>query len=47
MLYGVSAFDPPTLLGTLLLLTAVTLFAGILPALRAASIDPIHALRAE
>jgi len=47
MLYGISAFDPLTLLATAALLTAVTLFAGLLPALRAASVDPMHALRAE
>ena len=47
MLYSVSAFDPVTLIGTLLLLAVVTLLAGIVPALRAASIDPIEALRAE
>jgi predicted permease len=47
MLYGVSAFDPLTLLGTLALLTAVVLFAGTWPALRAASVDPVDALRAE
>jgi predicted permease len=47
MLYGVSAFDPVTLVATLVLLTIVTLFAAMLPALRAASVDPIEALRAE
>jgi ABC-type antimicrobial peptide transport system permease subunit len=47
MLYGVSAFDPFTLLATLTLLALVTLLAAMLPALRAASVDPINALRAE
>ena len=47
MLYGVSAFDPLTLIGTLVVLMAVTLFAAMLPALRAASVDPMDALRAE
>lgn len=47
MLYEVSAFDPLTLLGTLALLTVVTLLAGSFPALRAASVDPVEALRAE
>ncbi|HEX3682447.1 MAG TPA: ABC transporter permease [Bryobacteraceae bacterium] len=47
MLYGVSAFDPLTLLGTLAVLAVITLFAGALPALRAASVDPVDALRAE
>ncbi len=47
MLYGVSAFDPPTLLATTLLLTAVALLAAFAPALHAASVDPIDALRVE
>jgi putative ABC transport system permease protein len=47
MLYGVSGFDPATLLATGLLLTVVALIAGLLPALRAASIDPMQALRGE
>jgi ABC-type antimicrobial peptide transport system permease subunit len=47
MLYGVSVFNPLILLATVVLLTAVTLFAGIFPAMRAASVDPIDVLRAE
>ena len=47
MLYGVSAFDPVTLIATGCVLTVVALIAGLIPALRAASIDPIRALRAE
>lgn len=47
MLFGVSAFDPITLAGTLALLILVTFVAAALPALRAASVDPIEALRAE
>ncbi|HVV00216.1 MAG TPA: FtsX-like permease family protein, partial [Verrucomicrobiae bacterium] len=47
MLYGVSAFDPVTLLLTVGLLTGVTVIAALLPALRAASVDPMEALRAE
>jgi predicted permease len=47
MLFGVSAFDPLTLGGTLLLLILVALFAAAFPALRAASVDPVEALRAE
>jgi ABC-type antimicrobial peptide transport system permease subunit len=47
MLYGVSAFDPLPLFATLVLLATVTVLAGIWPATRAASIDPIDALRAE
>lgn len=47
MLYGISAFDPVTLIGTVVLLAAVTLFAAFLPARRAASVDPMQALRTE
>ncbi len=47
MLYGVSAFDPLTLMATAALLTIVALLAGLIPALRAASVDPMSAMRAE
>ncbi|MGA8595998.1 MAG: ABC transporter permease [Bryobacteraceae bacterium] len=47
MLFGVSAFDPITLAATLALLITVTLLASLPPALRAASVDPVQALRAE
>ncbi len=47
MLFGVSAFDPLTLTGTVALLILVALLAAALPALRAASVDPMEALRAE
>jgi ABC-type antimicrobial peptide transport system permease subunit len=47
MLFGISAFDPLTLSGTLVLLVLVALFAAAFPALRAASVDPVEALRAE
>ncbi len=47
MLYGVSAFDAPTLFATAAVLISVALVAGLIPALRAASIDPKQALRAE
>jgi predicted permease len=47
MLYGVSAFDPIRLAAVTAVLAFVTLVASLLPALRAASIDPIQALRAE
>src|SRR5947199_5690266 len=47
MLYGVSAFDPIRLAAITAVLAFVAIVASLLPALRAASIDPIQALRAE
>jgi ABC-type antimicrobial peptide transport system permease subunit len=47
MLYGVSAFDPVTLAAAVTVLAIVGIAAGLFPALRAASVDPIRALRAD
>lgn len=47
MLRGVSPFDPPTLLGVALILCMVSLFASLLPALRAMRVTPMEALRHE
>ena len=47
MLFGVSAFDPLTLAGTAALLGLVAFTAAFIPARRAASIDPMQALRVE
>lgn len=47
MLYGISAYDPSTLVGVAGTLVVVTILAAIVPALRAATTDPIEALRAE
>jgi len=47
MLFGLSPNDFPTLVTVSLLLVAVALLAGYLPARRASVIDPIAALRTE
>jgi len=47
MLHGVSAYDPATLVGVALILVVVTIVAALVPALRAAMLDPIETVRAE
>ena len=47
LLYGVSGIEPELLLGVVALFVSVALMAGFLPARRAASVDPMDALRAE
>jgi ABC-type antimicrobial peptide transport system permease subunit len=47
MLHGVSAYDPLTLAVVAGTLVLVTILAAMPPALRAAGLDPIEALRAE
>jgi predicted permease len=46
-LYGVSTYDPLTLTGAVLVLAAAAALAGFIPARRAASIEPMNALRTE
>jgi predicted permease len=46
-LYGVRTYDPLTLLGAVLVLSFSAAFAGFLPARRAASVEPMNALRIE
>lgn len=47
LLYGLKARDPETLAGSAALLILVALGASWIPARRAASVDPIKALRHE
>jgi ABC-type antimicrobial peptide transport system permease subunit len=46
-LFGVRPWDPALLLGATLLLVAATLLAAIIPARRAAGVDPMQTLRSE
>jgi macrolide transport system ATP-binding/permease protein len=47
LLFGVSAWDAPTLAGVALVLAAASMVASFVPAHRAASVNPTEALRTE
>lgn len=47
MLHGVSSYDPVTLALVAMMLVVVTILAALVPALRAARLDPTEVLRAE
>jgi putative ABC transport system permease protein len=47
MLYGVSPSDAPTLLTVILVMLGVAALAALMPALRAAQVDPMRVLREE
>jgi predicted permease len=47
LMYGVSPYDPVRLVAITGVLSAIAIISGLLPAIRAASIDPIRALRAD
>ncbi len=47
LLFGLSPYDPATLLGAAAVLTIVSVAAGLKPAWRAAHVDPMVALRYE
>jgi len=46
-LYGVSSYDPAALIGATAVLAMCAVMAGFIPARRAASIEPMNALRNE
>jgi len=47
LLFKVNAWDPVVFGGTILVLAGTALVASLIPALRAASVDPLKALRTE
>jgi putative ABC transport system permease protein len=47
MLFGVTPLDPPTFAAVIVLVIAIGALASVWPAVRAARVDPIQALREE
>jgi putative ABC transport system permease protein len=47
LLYGITPLDPVTYVAVSLVLLTATVLASYVPAWRAASVDPVEALRAE
>jgi putative ABC transport system permease protein len=47
MLYGVAATDIPTWGGVVIIVLSISVIASLLPAIRAARMDPAQALREE
>jgi ABC-type antimicrobial peptide transport system permease subunit len=47
LLFGVSGTDPATLLGVVLLAIEVAMLEGLIPAWRAARVDPASSLRCD
>ena len=47
LFYGVSPMDPISIVVTVILIEAVSLLAGYIPARRAANVDPMVALKCE
>jgi predicted permease len=47
LLYGIAPNDPPTLVGVGTLLLAISVVAALVPAWRAARVDPVQTLRSE
>ena len=47
MLYGVSVYDAPSIVGVVVILTLVIVFATTIPTLRIARTDPATTLRDE
>ncbi len=47
LVFGVSTADPATFVASFAMLLSIALVAGVVPALRAAQVDPTIALRAD